>query len=87
MKFCENCGAENEDNRKECIKCRYDFKENEENNKNKEESYKYIYKLPIKYCGNILEKILIILHIKKRPFIGCDSLEKYFQIMEIYEGK
>lgn len=48
---------------------------------------KYIYEIPIKYCGNIFEKILIILHIKKRPFIACDSLEKYFQIMEIYERK
>lgn len=44
-----------------------------------------IYELPMKYWGNIFNKILIILHIKKKPFIECKDFEEFFKISEIYK--
>ena len=46
---------------------------------------KIIYQLPMKYWGNIFDKILIILHIKKKPCIECKDFEEFFKISEIYK--
>ena len=81
-KFCENCGAENYDDADKCVCCEAQFEENIKN----EDNIKYIFKLPLKYCGNTINKILILLHIKKRPILNFSNIEDYFNTIKIIES-